>query len=1340
MKRMALIASLLLGLIFLLTGCSSKAPTEAELLSDKYSSALILVQKGDFTAASKEFTELGYYQDSSLYAVYCKSLMAAAGNDFLAAENGMNSLDGFLDSALWGKYYQARAYESLEMYENARTIYQGISYFSDSSERLASLPGLISERDYQSAVSYEESGQLSKALGIFERLSGYKDSSDHIAAIHEKQKALAYADAEKLEKEGKLEEAREAFAALESYQDSAERVSAIDGKILERTYQKAVETEQKDDPVTAYDLFVSLQDYKDSADRAAKLYNEATYQKALKIAEAGQYREAAESFAALADYKDSREKARLFELCKLASKVEYKGSGLFAFKMEEYDKWGYVDVLHNYDVQPAWDTIGQFADDVSIVSVKNYLSDEHEYGLIDRHGNQIVPCKYLAIRKGENGFYVGVTQGKNYSYQFALIHASKGELSTWKALGDSFARNEGNRYSYDYQLGSLHFNHGAVIAQAMDGTWSLLNSNGEQILYNATSLEIRTRGSQPAVVLYQNDEGYRFYSVAGYRLQEETWKAVLEFSEGYVAVQNRNYDWGFVRLSDMKTTVEPQYAYANSYSDGLAAVYKDNLWGFIDQEGNMVIEPTYYATGAFHQGACLVSDGQNLAVIDKNNQIRYFKESLYQHALALDESGRFEDAIAAYEALGDYSDSKEKAVAAREKINAEMYAKAVDLEQAGKLEEAAQAFEWLGEYTDSRERAAAIRERILADAYTAAQTLEKEGRLDEAIEAYRALGDYQNSSRHADEIVESINRSVYTRAETLENAGKFEDAILVYQTIPEYSDVAERIAKVEEKIRQRDYNAAAALEEAGKYEDAIAAFSAMGDYSDSRERIPVLEEKIRKRDYNAAAALEEAGDYQAASEAFKALGDYQDSAARVLAIADKVEEQRLATAYQNAAKAEEDNDLEKAEAGFAELKKYKDSESRLASIQEKIRARDYQQALDDIKAGNYERAISLLEKLGDYADSRAQLAEAQTGFAYQTARDHALAGKLSQAYEEFLALGQYKDSERKAEIVGNLTRAGETREIAKGVLIYEFHGVWGIANLNENILTQATYTSIENEKNTNYSKYELLKVFKSGGERYSSWGYEYKNAFDTYGYINYQGLEIIPCSYFALSDFNTIGQCTVALVKGETDFGSYYYKRAYLGIMDYQGRTVTKAQWRTMGSSQNNDWSDSNSASYFSDRDFTVIAPMFENGRMKVQNPDGLWGFINTNGKVLGQVKWYSIGDFRDGMAMVCEQIASGTGWNKTYTKNYGFIDEQGNPVGEVRWAAVNDFSNGLAAVSENGLWGFIDKTNTLVIPCQYAEVNAFTAEGTCDVKTPQGTWKVIDQSGNDAFFGGNKN
>ena len=117
---------------------------------------------------------------------------------------------------------------------------------------------------------------------------------------------------------------------------------------------------------------------------------------------------------------------------------------------------------------------------------------------------------------------------------------------------------------------------------------------------------------------------------------------------------------------------------------------------------------------------------------------------------------------------------------------------------------------------------------------------------------------------------------------------------------------------------------------------------------------------------------------------------------------------------------------------------------------------------------------------------------------------------------------------------------------------------------------------------------------------------------------------------------------------------------------------------------------------------------------------------------MLGQVKWDQIGDFSDGMAMVAV-TTGGSIYNPVY--KYGFINESGQTIGEVRWEEVRVFSNGYAAVKEKGYWGFINKQNVLVIPCQYAEVSDFREDGTCDVKNKDGTWQVINTSGEVSFF-----
>lgn len=60
-------------------------------------------------------------------------------------------------------------------------------------------------------------------------------------------------------------------------------------------------------------------------------------------------------------------------------------------------------------------------------------------------------------------------------------------------------------------------------------------------------------------------------------------------------------------------------------------------------------------------------------------------------------------------------------------------------------------------------------------------------------------------------------------------------------------------------------------------------------------------------------------------------------------------------------------------------------------------------------------------------------------------------------------------------------------------------------------------------------------------------------------------------------------------------------------------------------------------------------------------------------------------------------------------TRLYGFIDSTGYLVVPCRWKNASYFSEGLAVVQDDsGLYGFIDMTGALVIPCQYSNASVF--------------------------------
>ncbi|MCL1823964.1 MAG: hypothetical protein FWG44_07145 [Oscillospiraceae bacterium] len=81
----------------------------------------------------------------------------------------------------------------------------------------------------------------------------------------------------------------------------------------------------------------------------------------------------------------------------------------------------------------------------------------------------------------------------------------------------------------------------------------------------------------------------------------------------------------------------------------------------------------------------------------------------YEIAVELLESGKFKEAIEAFEKLGDFGDSQKLIAEARKGIE---YVSAEDLFAKGNYEEAAALFELLGAYRDSEEKAKEARSRI----------------------------------------------------------------------------------------------------------------------------------------------------------------------------------------------------------------------------------------------------------------------------------------------------------------------------------------------------------------------------------------------------------------------------------------------------------------------------------------------------------------------------------------------------------------------------------------------------------------------------------------------------
>ena len=128
------------------------------------------------------------------------------------------------------------------------------------------------------------------------------------------------------------------------------------------------------------------------------------------------------------------------------------------------------------------------------------------------------------------------------------------------------------------------------------------------------------------------------------------------------------------------------------------------------------------------------------------------------------------------------------------------------LQQAGKYEEAITAFEALNGYSDSATQIEACRESIRQRDYQAAVVLQQAGKYEEAITAFEALNGYSDSATQ-------ITETKYLKAKYLTTKGDYAGAAAIFIGIKGYKDV--------DSLLENDHNLSAAARDAkysvGKY-------------------------------------------------------------------------------------------------------------------------------------------------------------------------------------------------------------------------------------------------------------------------------------------------------------------------------------------------------------------------------------------------------------------------------------------------------------------------------------------------------------------------------------------
>ena len=480
----------------------------------------------------------------------------------------------------------------------------------------------------------------------------------------------------------------------------------------------------------------------------------------------------------------------------------------------------------------------------------------------------------------------------------------------------------------------------------------------------------------------------------------------------------------------------------------------------------------------------------------------------YAAALALAEAGKTNEALAAFEALGDYADAADKAALMR-------YEAALALSKPAPAK-ASELLEAMGDYADAainalelryqqaealistdREAAiAAFRALNYADAtdranqlcYEDAEALLRADR-PAAIAAFEALGAYADAA-------ERVNALRYEDASALSDAGAWEAAAAAFKGLTGYSNAAARADALY-------HDAGLAFAEKGEWDKAAAAFEAMSGETDADETVSQLR-------YDAAEELLASGNADTAAAAFEALGDFLDAADRArqiryeaaekLALTDweagaaafdklagyaDAADRANALRYNAAAKVALEGDWRTAAAMYEALGAYSDSADKALQVR-------YQAAAQMVAKQQWDDAIALYTELGSYADCAERIPMTR----YAQAQSVENAGEYLAAARLYKALGGYKDAAAKVTAMQDAYYAGPAEAMSKAGKAEKWQDVL-------NIMSWLDVTELPNKYDYLHDLYHKA-CYNEGnrlyneGKPYEAWMY-YKELPANYG-------------------------------------------------------------------------------------------------------------------------------------------------------------------------------------------------------------------------------------------------
>ncbi|MDY6085120.1 MAG: WG repeat-containing protein [Dialister sp.] len=323
----------------------------------------------------------------------------------------------------------------------------------------------------------------------------------------------------------------------------------------------------------------------------------------------------------------------------LAAMAHADNSALpFAAAAKSGGKWGVINRTGKVVIPIMYDKVAlSLADekhraaDLEGDGRKNFIevSQGSLRGFYNREGKQIVPLSYKS-RSVWNEGYLAV-QGENKKIGFYKNDGTKiapfvyDEVSDFEN-GHAIVKS-GSRYGYINGSGkeiapvykeARYFEYGAApVLDEAKNLWGVINEKGKYIAqpsYKATGPSY----SDGLLAVQNKNTLWGFIDTEGNEVVKPIYKAVIpRFSEGYTAVQEENNLWGFIDAKGNRTADAKYKAVYTPFSEGLAGVKTTDGNGYVTPDGTLAFMADYDKLYPFDDGLAEVREGVSRDMVRK---------------------------------------------------------------------------------------------------------------------------------------------------------------------------------------------------------------------------------------------------------------------------------------------------------------------------------------------------------------------------------------------------------------------------------------------------------------------------------------------------------------------------------------------------------------------------------------------------------------------------------------------------------------------------------------------------------------------------------------------------